>query len=266
MLTFLKFSKMHALGNDFVIIDRLTHSFFIDPTVIKSLANRKTGIGFDQLLVLEPPLDPHHDFSYQVFNSNGTQAKQCLNGLRCLAQYVHDHGLHSEKTLRMQTHYQSITCEILSASVVKLYLGSDESSGNKYIEKLSLNSGLIADYVTVGNDHIICWDVVKDEKTKKLNELKTEGYTNDKFNISFANKGNNIIFIETFERGVGKTLSCGSAAVACFIAYSERFEKITSIRLQSQIGYVTVSKQHENICMIGPVTRVFNGEFTLRYY
>jgi diaminopimelate epimerase len=264
MQTFLKFVKMHALGNDFLIIDRLTQSFYIDQVAIKALGNRKTGVGFDQLLVLEPPLDVDHDFSYQIYNCNGSQAKQCLNGVRCLAHYVNDHGLIKKRSVKFQTGEYSVHCEILSGTVAKTSLMLQDNSVC-YQESLNILSTPV-DRVLVGNEHIICWDVQREERAKTLAELKNQGVTFDRYNISFVHKQAAVLILDTFERGVGKTMSCGSAAVAAFLAYTHRIEQINTLRIETQLGYVTVNQDHEWLSLIGPVTRVFSGELLLRYH
>ncbi|NBV28441.1 diaminopimelate epimerase [bacterium] len=263
MQTLLKFVKMHALGNDFVIIDRLTQAFFIDHNTVKALGHRKTGIGFDQLLILEPPIDPQHDFSYQIYNSNGSQAKQCINGVRCLAHYVNDYALTQKRLLSFQTSNQTVSCEILSPIVVKTTI-SLENPEIKYIDSFSLLTST-CDHVLIGNEHLICWNFNKDEKNKALSELKSSGFTLDKFNISFAQQLQTSVELETFERGVGRSASCGSAALATFLAFNAKIKSTNSLRIETQFGYVTATKNYDKISLAGPVNRTFAGEFLLKY-
>lgn len=263
MQNLLKFIKMHALGNDFVILDRLTQSFFIDHLTIKALSNKKTGVGFDQLLILEPPFDIFHDFSYQIYNSNGSQAKQCLNGVRCLAHYVNDTGLIKKRTVKFQTLSQSVSCEVLSPIVVKTSLHL-ESELLGYEKQLNIFDTKI-DHVIIGNEHLICWNVDQDGKKSFLAELKTTNLNPDLYNISFANQQQSSVMLETFERGVGWTASCGSAALATFIAYNQHIQPIPSLRIETKYGYVTAHQNNDRISLIGPVNRVFTGEFLLKY-
>lgn len=262
MQTLLKFVKMHALGNDFVILDRLTQSFFIDHHAIKALGHRKTGIGFDQLLILEAPNDPEFDFTYQVYNANGTLAKQCLNGVRCLAHYINDYGLNKKKILRLNIQQQSVICDLLSPIVVKTTLALNEHC--QYQEAYSSFS-IAVDRVMIGNDHLICWDVQREGRPKVLAELKEAGYSLDQFNISFAQYGHSALELETWERGVGRTSSCGSAALAAFLAYNNRFKETLQMRIEMQLGYVTATKNYDSLSLIGPISRVFVGEFLLKY-
>ena len=87
------FSKMHGLGNDFMVVDCITQNIFFSPDLIRRLANRHTGVGFDQLLVVEAPYDPETDFHYRIFNADGSEVEQCGNGARCFARFVCLKGL-----------------------------------------------------------------------------------------------------------------------------------------------------------------------------
>ena len=84
----LEFAKMHGLGNDFMVLDLLTQATTLDPALIRKWADRRTGVGFDQLLAIEPPTDPAADFRYRIYNADGTEVEQCGNGARCAARYI----------------------------------------------------------------------------------------------------------------------------------------------------------------------------------
>ncbi len=260
----IRFVKMHALGNDFAIIDRLTQSFYIDQQAVRSLGHRRTGIGFDQLLVLEPPLDPDHDFSYKIYNNNGTHAKQCLNGLRALAHYVHDQGLLKKNQISFVTDEKKLTCEVLSHSVTKITLQMPLDA--HYMERLTLNEDLVVDLVFVGSNHLISWGTPRDQRAAVIQKLKNEGYSLELCSISFALFDQYSIQIETYDKGIGKTLSCGSAAIAAVLAHRQNHPTAKlNIRVNTQIGYVTVIICDQGVSLIGPVTRAFRGEFSLRY-
>lgn len=260
----IRFVKMHALGNDFVIIDRLTQSFYIDQQAVRSLGHRRTGIGFDQLLVLEPPVDHDHDFSYQIYHNNGTHAKQCLNGLRALAHYVHDQGLMKKRQISFMTDQKALVCEVLSHSVTKISLQTPRDA--HYMQRLTLAEDLVVDWVFVGTDHLLCWGTPKEQRAGVIQRLKNEGYGLETYSISFALFDQDSIQLETYERVIGKTLSCGSAAIAAVLAYMhDRPTGRTNIRVNTQTGYVTVSLCDPGVSLIGPVTRAYRGEFSLRY-
>ena len=105
----LRFTKMHGLGNDFMMVDLVSQRAHIYPDTIRKLADRRTGIGFDQLLTVSPPDDPNADFRYTIFNADGSEAEQCGNGARCFLRFVRDQGLTTKSFLRLQTISGQIT-------------------------------------------------------------------------------------------------------------------------------------------------------------
>ncbi len=99
----MQFSKMHGLGNDFMVVDAVTQNVFFSPELIRRLADRHLGVGFDQLLVVEPPYDPDLDFHYRIFNADGSEVTQCGNGARCFARFVRLKGLTNKRDIRVST-------------------------------------------------------------------------------------------------------------------------------------------------------------------
>ena len=99
----MQFSKMHGLGNDFMVVDAVTQNVFFSPELIRRLADRHLGVGFDQLLVVEPPYDPELDFHYRIFNADGSEVAQCGNGARCFARFVRLKGLTNKRDIRVST-------------------------------------------------------------------------------------------------------------------------------------------------------------------
>ena len=99
----MQFSKMHGLGNDFMVVDAVTQNVFFSPELIRRLADRHLGVGFDQLLVVEPPYDPDLDFHYRIFNADGSEVSQCGNGARCFARFVRLKGLTNKRDIRVST-------------------------------------------------------------------------------------------------------------------------------------------------------------------
>ena len=98
----LEFAKMHGLGNDFMVLDLVSQSFEFGEEQIRAWADRRTGIGFDQLLAIEPPTDPDADFRYRIFNANGGEVEQCGNGARCAARYIAHRQLSPKPALLLQ--------------------------------------------------------------------------------------------------------------------------------------------------------------------
>lgn len=256
---------MQTLGNDFVILDRINSSIYVDQNVARSLGHRRFGIGFDQLLVLEAPLDPKIDFSYQIFNANGSPAQQCLNGARALVAYIYEHQLSTKEKVSLQTTQMKLEGQMLSPTVVRLYLAQKEDFPIEAIEIQELDYEI--DKVETGNEHIIVWNVKNKEKNQVLQTLKSEGYHLDQYNITFARHDTKKIQLETIERGAGKTLSCGSAALSTYLSFCDRFQhdQGQQVRLETTTGYITIGQENDRITMTGPTQKCYTGQFNVRY-
>lgn len=259
------FVKMHTLGNDFVILDRLDSSFYLDSFFVKTIAHRKFGIGFDQLLVLEAPITPDHDFSFQVFNANGHSANQCLNGARALFSYIFSESLTFKSKVKIQISDQSIEGEQVSSTVVKTRLCNPASSFT--VEPIVIDEMPDKAFhkVYCGNQHIIAWDISGKHKNSVLLSLKNQEYTFDDYNISFARLENKKVILETMERGAGKTLSCGSASLSTYVSYCNLHDSSENLKIETSAGFVTAGKNDDSFFLTGPTQRVFAGEFGVRY-
>src|SRR3954468_14402379 len=120
----IEFSKMHGLGNDFMVIDQISQDLRLSPELIQRLADRHTGVGFDQMLCVEPPTDPECDFRYRIYNADGSEAEQCGNGARCFAKFVVDRGLSTRTELRLQTANGAITTGLRHDDMVEVDMGA----------------------------------------------------------------------------------------------------------------------------------------------
>ena len=109
MTTHIQFTKMHGIGNDFVILDNITQGIKITPLLIRRIADRHIGIGCDQVLIVEPPQEPTMDFTYRIFNADGIEVAQCGNGARCFGRYVYDRGLTDKTELKLNTQSGHLT-------------------------------------------------------------------------------------------------------------------------------------------------------------
>ncbi|MBM4222309.1 MAG: hypothetical protein FJ161_00680 [Gammaproteobacteria bacterium] len=257
----MKFLKVHALGNDFMIIDRLTQSFFIDAPLVRSLANRKTGIGFDQLLILEPPVDVNYDFTYQVYYANGVIASSpCWNGMRALTHYIHDYNLLKKKELLIQSHQHSFVSELISHSVTKV---SHPSNLNDitHLEALQFDQWQADSVIVCGEKHILFWDCSKDAKKSLLARSKEE-FLKTYAVMSFVSlDSDKNILLESIDVNIGRVFNHGAAAIAAAIAYQKKQQSSReNIRVITQTGYVTVNINHKDIALLGPITRAFKGE------
>lgn len=123
----MKFTKMHGLGNDFVVVDATREPFVLDPVALRRLADRRFGVGCDQILVVERPRTPDADFNYRIFNADGGEVQSCGNGARCFARYVHDKGLTDKLEIRVETAAGIIVPRIRPDGLVTVDMGDRKS-------------------------------------------------------------------------------------------------------------------------------------------
>ena len=119
----LRFTKMHGLGNDFVVVDSLSQDINLSSDLVSFLADRHRGIGCDQVLLIEPPTQPDIDFNYRIFNADGSEVEQCGNGARCLGKYVADKRLTGKRNIRVATINSCMHVEILDGNLVRVDMG-----------------------------------------------------------------------------------------------------------------------------------------------
>ena len=122
----LKFTKMHGLGNDFMVVDGVTQKVFFSQELIKKLADRHFGIGFDQLLLVEPPFDPEVDFHYRIFNADGSEVQMCGNGARCFVRFVVDHNLTNKRDIKVSTVSGVLRLKLNDDDTVTVNMGAPE--------------------------------------------------------------------------------------------------------------------------------------------
>ncbi len=175
----IQFSKMHGLGNDFMVIDQISQDVRLSPELIARLSDRHTGVGFDQLLSVEPPTDPDSDFRYRIYNADGSEAEQCGNGARCFAKFVVDSGLSVKTELRLQTNSGVITTQLRDDGNVEVDMGvpstvpeeipfiTNEAAVVHRIAVGSQELDIVA--VSVGNPHAVLFvDSVNDAPVATL--------------------------------------------------------------------------------------------------
>lgn len=268
----ISFVKMHALGNDFVIIDNNKNKIFLKKEQIKLICNRTLGIGCDQLLIITPIKDKTYE--YTIFNSDGSKALNCLNGARCVTKYLFTkYSLIDSIYLQLPTRSiyskYDISTDLISLNVGEVNFNSEDvgfigkiSKNNKY--KLA-NSDIIFAIAEVGNPHAII--EVKDkgilgntealfEVVKKFNNARI---FQDGVNINFYFLQDNKLYIKTFERGSGFTEFCGSGAVAtaCYLIKLNNLSD--GLEVHSNLGKVTVMYNSKEAILIGDATFVFEG-------
>ena len=221
----MQFSKMHGLGNDFMVIDGVTQNVFLTPDIIRQLSDRHRGIGFDQLLLVEPPYDPELDFHYRIFNADGSEVSQCGNGARCFARFVTLKGLPTKPNIHVSTAKGKMVLSLKEDGKVRVNMGEPiwepaqvPFTANKFEKNYILRTDLqtvLCGVVSMGNPH--CVLQVENIDTAPVLQLGPLLENHERFperaNIGFMQVLNrNHIKLRVFERGAGETQACGSGA------------------------------------------------------
>jgi len=220
------FTKMQGLGNDFIVINNIKGDISLSSEEIKKLANRRFGIGFDQLLMIESTSKAKIDFKYIIFNADGLEASQCGNGARCFASYVVKKGLIKKNIIKVETKEKIMTLEIISNNIVKVNMGKPifEAAmipiATKELKQHYVIEGQNAGVLSMGNPHavIICDEIInKDIKPISI-KIQNNKFFPKSVNVGFMKIiAKNKIALRVYERGVGETLACGSGACAAVV-------------------------------------------------
>jgi len=271
------FSKMHGLGNDFVVVDCITQNVFFSPDLIRRLADRNTGIGFDQLLIVEAPYDPETDFHYRIFNSDGGEVEQCGNGARCFARFVRMKGLTNKYKISVSTKKGKIILNIGDDDQVTVNMGVPEFEPSKipfkakqrektYILRAQ-DKTLFCGAVSLGNPHVVT--VVEELSDALIDEtgpvLESHERFPERVNAGFMKVlSRSEIKLRVYERGAGETQACGTgacAAVAVGIAQGLLDENVT-VHLPGGTLKIAWQGDREPLYMTGPASHVFDGQLT----
>ena len=251
------FEKMHGIGNDFVLIDNRQQKLNITKKIIVSLANRHTGIGFDQLLLINKSDHAECDAAYRFFNPDGSEAEQCGNGQRCISLYLH--RLNPHKNDFCLSGLSGIThSKIITKGIVRVNMGTIKS----ICEQTVANQACYQ--VDFGNPHLVhIVQNIEHSDLFALNQQFTQKFPNGiNFEIvEIINKEN--IRLRVYERGTGETLACGSGACATVAAlqYAQILTKKVNVILPG--GSLMVESDQDNIFLTGSATHVFTGEFLI---
>ena len=270
----MKFTKMHGLGNDFVVIDAVTQNVRVTASMVRRLANRTLGIGCDQVLVIEPPTDADIDFNYRIFNQNGDEVEQCGNGARCLARYVQDRQLSGKNPIRVKTMNRTMELHLNNNHLVQVDMGYPELEPAKVPFEANQRANLYAieidgsNYqiaaVSMGNPHAVL--LVDDVDSAPILELgpTLENHSRfpEKVNVGFMQVLNRqTIKLRVFERGAGETQACGSGACAAAVAAIQQELVDSPVTVQLTGGDLTIDwpGESEPLLMTGPAVSVFHG-------
>ncbi|MBI0425970.1 diaminopimelate epimerase [Psychrobacter sp. NG27] len=277
----IEFTKMHGLGNDFMVIDLVTQRLELTKELVALLGNRHLGIGFDQLLVVEPPMRPDVDFSYRIFNTDGTEVEQCGNGARCFARFVQARKLSFKQRLRVETASGIISLTTDRYGWVEVDMGKPKFEPDEIpfsprattkiqnTYHLDVNGTPVQLYVAnMGNPHaVIKVDDVLDAEVEKLGKaIESHPAFPARVNVGFMQVMNQRhIRLRVYERGVGETQACGTGACAA-VAVGIRegwLDEGEEIRAQLYGGSMIIKWQPGySVMMTGPTAFVYEGVFS----
>ena len=277
-MTKLAFSKMHGLGNDFVMIDAVRQDIRLSADQVRWLADRHFGVGCDQLLVVEPAQAAGVDFRYRIFNADGGEVEQCGNGARCFARFVFEQGLSDKREIRVETQKGIITPHLEDDGNVTVDMGVPVlkpadvpfvSDSDAWVQPLDVAGTTVAiTAVSMGNPHAV--QVVADVDTAPVAEQGPLIEHHPRFparvNAGFLQVvDEHHVRLRVFERGAGETLACGTGACAAVVAGILRGLVASPVRVATRGGELTIAWGGVGtpVMMTGPAVTVFTGELTL---
>lgn len=271
------FTKMQGLGNDFVVIDAIGQAFEITPERARVLADRRFGVGCDQILIVERSRIEGVDFRYRIFNIDG-EVEQCGNGSRCFARFVRDKGLSDKDEIRVETLAGVISPRLLDNGLVTVNMGapvldpaaipfvSDSDAPEQPLDVAGETITIGA--VSMGNPHAV--QVVADVDTAPV---ATQGPLIEhhprfpaRVNAGFMQVvDSHAIRLRVFERGAGETLACGTGACAAVVSGIRRGLLASPVRVSMRGGELTVAWEGPGlpVMMTGPAVSVFEGEIEI---
>jgi len=274
----IEFTKMHGLGNDFVVIDAISQQIKLTAKQIKAIADRHFGVGCDQLLLVEKTADSAAEFRYRIFNADGGEVEQCGNGARCFAVFVRDKGLTSNTTIVVETAGGLIELIIEEGDQVTVDMGVPDFLPENLpflVDNRSESYNLMvngAQYaigaVSMGNPHAVLQvdDVDTAEVEKTGAAIESHPQFPQRVNVGFMEiVSRDEIRLRVYERGAAETLACGTGACAA-MAVGRMFGKLDEqVKVQLHGGSLNIRWPGEakRLLMTGPATTVFHGQLNI---
>ena len=272
------FTKMHGLGNDFVVIDAIHQAIHLTTEQIRLLADRRRGVGCDQVLLVETANQEGVDFRYRIFNADGGEVEQCGNGARCFARFVRDKGLSDKDLLRVETHGGIIELRIEQDQQVTVNMGVPrlapteipfQATRQETTYTVDIGNEVVEfSVVSMGNPHaVLLTDDVDQAPVARLGPLlESHARFPQRVNVGFMQViSPDYIRLRVYERGVGETQACGTGACAAVVAGRLRQLLSEQVRVQLPGGDLHIHWAGNNsaVMMTGPATSVFDGNIKL---
>jgi diaminopimelate epimerase len=273
----IQFTKMHGLGNDFVVIDAINQHVKLTSEQIRFMADRHFGIGFDQLLLVERPVSDNADFKYRIFNADGSEVSQCGNGARCFARFVRDKNLGNNNQILVDTNagqlLLSFADDLITVNMgipnhepakIPLLVNSEAPDYPVYIDDVEYRFSA----VSLGNPHavIVVEDIINAPVATVGQQLECHPLFPERANIGFMQIiDKEHIKLRVYERGAAETLACGSGACAAVVVGIELklLDRSVSVCLPGGLLKITWAGRGEPVYMTGPALSVFEGKIKL---
>lgn len=274
----LEFTKMHGLGNDFVVFDGVNQSLQLTPEQVRFIADRRFGVGCDQLLLVERPQTDAAEFRYRIYNADGGEVEQCGNGARCFARFVVDKGLTQSRSIPVETAGGLIVLQLEENGDVTVNMGvprfepeslpfeADEQALSYGLQTRQGEVQIAA--VSMGNPHAVL--EVENIDTADVESLGPEIEQHPRFprrvNVGFMQiVSPSEIRLRVYERGAAETLACGTGACAAVAAGIRQGKLSETVKVSLPGGELVIRWLGENepLYMTGPATRVFEGKIRL---
>ncbi|MBV6411656.1 MAG: Diaminopimelate epimerase [Rhodocyclaceae bacterium] len=275
----IKFTKMHGLGNDFVVLDAVNQAIDLTPARARFLADRHFGVGCDQILVVEKSQRPDADFRYRIFNADGGEVEQCGNGARCFVRFVHDKGLTAKRAIRVETKGGLIEPRLEDDGLVTVDMGVPRfepshvpfvTGSDALVQPLQLDgAGVDITALSMGNPHAV--QAVANVDTAPVAEqgplIENHPRFPQRVNAGFMQVvDRHAIRLRVYERGAGETLACGSGACAAVVAGIARGLLDSPVRVSMRGGELTIAwgGPGQPVRMTGPAVTVFDSEIEIQ--
>ena len=267
------FTKMQGLGNDFIVIDNIEGDVSLSTEEIRQLSDRRFGIGFDQLLMVESASTKSLDFRYVIFNADGSEVSQCGNGARCFALYLQKKDLTNKNTITVETNSGNLVLTINQDKSVRVEMGEPNFVPSEIpfiTQSQAIEYSLEGQKVgvlSIGNPHAVI--ILKDIDTEDIKAIATRLQNSDYFpesvNVGFMQiLDRNEINLRVIERGVGETLACGSGACAAVIHGIQLGILDDKVKVHLKGGDALVEFYGDTVYLSGPGEIVYEGAVNLR--
>lgn len=276
------FTKMHGLGNDFVVIDNITQNVKIDSNLAKRIADRHFGVGCDQILLIEPPHESELDFTYRIFNADGKEVTQCGNGARCFGRYVFENALTDKTVIQVGTLAGKLIIDVSDLTNIQVNLGRPQFAPTTIPLNLKdvfplpakgrykitlLGNERDVTILSMGNPHCVIFVPATSEAA--VSEVGLALQEHPAFpqgvNVTFLQVlARNHVKCRIYERGAGETFACGSAACAAVVAGVLQEELNREVKVDMGSGALTVRWDLDDyVYLSGPTRTVFHGVLAL---